>query len=288
MKEVRIGISGWTYAPWKDVFYPENLPVTKELSFASRQFRSIEINGTFYALQRPSSFQKWYEAVPEDFVFSVKAPRYVTHIHRLKEPDTGIANFFASGLLLLREKLGPILWQIPPSLKYDKDRIRSFLESLPKDVEDAVRKGKKHSAWMKGRVALAGIGNHPLRHAFEPRHESFRQPEFFSLLKDYGVACVVSDSPGTWPRFEEATADFAYARLHGKGDLYSGSYSGFQIRVWEKKVRQWSSGGAGRDVFLYFDNDQKVKAPFDARELATRLNTSVRTVLSASGPHIPK
>jgi uncharacterized protein YecE (DUF72 family) len=270
--EIRIGISGWTYAPWRGVFYPKKLPHAQELRFASRQVNTIEINGSFYALQKPESYQKWYDSVPDDFIFSVKASRYITHTRRLRDIESPVANFFNSGILALREKLGPILWQFPPSMKYDAERFETFLNLLPRDTLSAKHLALVHrDLKMKSRSFVGVDSNRLLRHTIEVRNESFRNPGFFRLLKKYGVSLVLSHSTGAWPYFEELTSDFVYARLHGEGEVYSGGYGTRALNDWASKISSWSTGAGKRDVFLYFDNDTKVRAPFDAMELYRKL-----------------
>lgn len=287
---VRIGISGWTYAPWRGTFFPADLKRSEELDYASRQVRSIEINGTFYSLQRPSSYASWHDRTPEDFVFSVKAPRFVTHIKRLKDIEGPLANFFASGVLRLGEKLGPLLWQLPPSLPYDRARLAAFFELLPRDTASAARLARRHDEHITHTWLKAG-GNRPLRHALEVRHASFQTPEFIALLREHQVALVVADTAGKWPFMEDVTADFLYVRLHGDEELYVSGYTPAALQTWAGRIRAWSRGEspaaaktigeppprpaarAGRDVFVYFDNDVKVRAPYDAMTLAHLLGT---------------
>lgn len=284
---IRIGISGWRYAPWRGVFYPEGLRQADELQFAARALPTIEINGTFYAQQRPSSYAQWHADTPDGFVFSVKAPRYVTHILRLKQPETAIANFFASGLLLLKEKLGPILWQFPPSFRFDRDRFEAFLRLLPHDTEAALELARRRDARMQGREHLEIDRKRPLRHAVEIRNRSFATPAFVDLLRTWRVALVVADTAGKWPYCEDVTADFLYLRLHGAEELYASGYTDEALQRWAERIRAWSAGSQPkdahliadrepparktRDVYCYFDNDIKVKAPFDARKLLGRL-----------------
>lgn len=278
MAEVRIGISGWTYPPWrKGAFYPAGLPQREELAHASRQVRSIEINGTFYSLQRPASFARWRAAVPGDFVFAVKAPRFITHLKRLRDSAAPLANFLASGVLELGGKLGPILWQLPPSLPYDRSRLEEFFGLLPRDTTAAA-----HLARTQGHPLAAPPEHRNLRHALEVRHASFQNPEFIALLRRHGVALVVADTAGKWPFMEDVTANFFYVRLHGDKELYASGYSPRALRTWAAKIRTWRRGGtpAGphhqanpapvrdRDVYVYFDNDVKVRAPYDAMRLA--------------------
>ncbi|RBP46100.1 uncharacterized protein YecE (DUF72 family) [Roseimicrobium gellanilyticum] len=298
MSEMRIGISGWRYAPWRGVFYPKGLPQHRELEFASRQVNSIEINGSFYSLQSPSSYRKWHEATPEGFCFSVKGARYVTHILRLKDVKTPLANFFASGVLYLGEKLGPLLWQLPPSLKYDHDLIEEFLKLLPKDTDAASKLARRHNDKLKTRAVIKARANLPLRHAMEVRHASFECEDFVSLLRKYQVALVVADTAGKWPFMEDPTTGFMYLRLHGDEKLYVSGYTKSALREWARKIRGWSRGktpaktkltaprprvlSRGRDIFVYFDNDVKVHAPFDAMNLAHQLGVS-----HASSPEHP-
>jgi uncharacterized protein YecE (DUF72 family) len=288
MPQLRIGISGWTYAPWRGTFYPKSLAHKRELAYASRQLNSIEINGSFYSLQRPSSYQQWHRDTPEGFVFSVKAGRFITHMKKLKDVETPLANFFASGLLALGEKLGPILWQLPPSLGFDPDRLERFFELLPRDTKEAARMAKRHDARLNGRAWTKTDGNRPLRHAMEVRHETFKTPEFVKLLRRHNVALVVADTAGKWPFIEDVTArDFIYVRLHGEEQLYVSGYDDAALETWAAKIRAWAAGkdapgGAltgppakprksGRDVFVYFDNDVKVRAPYDAMSLSAKL-----------------
>ena len=281
---IRIGISGWTYPPWRGVFYPKGLVQKNELAYAASQFRSIEINGTFYALQKPESFAAWAEATPNDFVFSVKGSRFITHIRRLQDPQALLANFMASGLLRLGPKLGPILWQLPPSFRYDPERIEPFLAALPHDTEQAAHLARQHDQRLNGRDWTQPGSHHALRHAMEVRHESFRDAAFVALLRHYKVALVCADTEA-WPRLADVTADFIYCRLHGAEELYASGYDDAAIADWARRVRIWSAGGTPgdldrlaapapkrkRDVFIYFDNDLKVRAPHDAKALEKRL-----------------
>lgn len=266
---IRVGISGWTYEPWRGVFFPAGLAHRRELEYASRRMSSIEINGTFYSLQRPESYARWSAETPDDFVFSVKGPRYITHIRRLLEPRTPLANFFASGPLALGRKLGPILWQLPPSFRFEPRRLDAFLRLLPRSTEAAARLAREHDPWLDGRAWTRAAGDMPLRHALEVRHESFRNPEFFEILRRREVALVTADAAGKWPFFVEQTAGFAYARLHGDEALYSSGYTPAALRAWAARLRSWARGG--RDAFAYFDNDVKGRAPFDAMSLARLL-----------------
>jgi uncharacterized protein YecE (DUF72 family) len=286
MGKIRIGISGWRYEPWRKIFYPADLAQHRELEFASRAFPTIEINGSFYSLQTPQSYDAWYRSTPDDFVFSVKGPRYVTHILRLKNVRTPLANFFASGVFNLREKLGPMLWQFPPSLKYDEALFETFLTLLPRDTSAALTLARARDSRMHGRSRLKVASKQVLRHAIEIRHESFATPGFVEQLRRHGVALVVADTAGKWPYLEDVTADFMYLRLHGDKELYASGYTDTALSTWARRIDAWSRGReprdahhAGepaspsqtRDVFCYFDNDVKVRAPFDADRLMTKL-----------------
>jgi len=270
MGHFRIGISGWTYAGWRSVFYPPGLAHKHELEFASRQFDTIEINGTFYRMQRPGNFRDWYQKTPPDFQFAVKGSRFITHMKKLKDVDAALANFFASGLLALKEKLGPILWQFPPQLAFNADRFEEFLANLPQTTTDAARLARKHDARVTGRALLQTDKRRRIRHAFEIRHDSFMDDAFFKLLRRYKAAFVVADTAGLWPYSEETTTDFVYVRLHGASELYTSGYTDEELDDWARRIRKWR-----RDVYVYFDNDRKVNAPFDAIRLAERLGVGM-------------
>ena len=285
--KVRIGISGWRYVPWRGVFYPENLTQKKELAYASSIFRSIEINGTFYSLQRPEYFEAWAGETPDDFVFSVKGPRFITHIRRLTDAETPVANFLASGVLCLGPKLGPILWQLPPNFRFEPEKLETFLKILPHDTETACSLARGHDKFLKGRAAVKTDAKRPLRHAIEVRHSSFAVPEFIEMLRAYDVALVCADTV-EWPRMMDVTSDFMYCRLHGSEVLYASGYTDEALDQWAVRVSDWARGAEpadaerviqscgpklpSRDVFVYFDNDVKVRAPFDAQSLTKRVD----------------
>jgi uncharacterized protein YecE (DUF72 family) len=289
-KEIRIGISGWRYAGWRGKFYPKDLPQHRELEFAGRTFNSVEINGSFYSLQLPSSYKRWYDATPRDFVFAVKGGRFITHMKKLRDVETPLANFFASGPLGLREKLGPILWQLPPSLGFDAARLDDFFELLPRNTRDAARLAKKHDDKLKAPAFTKIDISRPLRYALEIRHRTFMTPKFFELLRKQNVAFVFADTAGKFPYAEDLTADFVYIRLHGAEKLYVSGYNDRALDWWANRIEYWRKGrqprdakliapvtsdnsrsGSDRDVFVYFDNDAKVHAPFDAIRLSKRL-----------------
>jgi uncharacterized protein YecE (DUF72 family) len=283
---IRIGISGWTYAPWRGVFYPKGVPQKDELAYASSQFPSIEINGTFYSLQTPETFTRWRDATPDDFVFAIKGSRYITHLRRLRDVEVPLANFMASGVLRLGAKLGPILWQFPPRLRFDPALFSAFIKMLPKDTDEAAHLARRHDERVNGRNWLRAGEKIPLRHAFEIRNESFVNADFIELLREHQIGLVCADTV-EWPLLMDVTADFVYCRLHGSEELYVSGYDEEALEVWAERIDDWAHGREptranrvveplkqpqpGRDVYVYFDNDAKVRAPADARRLNERL-----------------
>lgn len=279
--DVRIGISGWTYTPWRGQFYPKGLPQKKELAYAASVFRSIEINGTFYSMQRCESFAQWADATPDDFVFAVKGPRYLTHMLKLNNAEAPLGNFFASGVLRLGSKLGPILWQFPPNFRFNPEKLETFFNLLPRDTEQAAACGRHHDHRLKGEPWLRTDRRRPIRHAIEIRHESFRDPAFVALLRKHDVALVCADTV-EWPLLMDLTSDFVYVRLHGSTELYRSGYSRPALKRWAGRLTAWRDGEPmtdgnfitakqprrrRRDVFLYFDNTDKLQAPKDALSL---------------------
>lgn len=259
---IRIGVGGWTYAPWRGPFYPDRHPQKRELEYASRQLTSIEINGTYYGSQKPESFAKWREETPDDFVFAVKGPRFATNRKVLGDAGDSIERFFASGVLELKDKLGPINWQFMATKKFDPADFEAFLKLLPAEV--------------KGR---------PIRHAVEVRHESFRVPEFVDLLKKHGVAAVIA-ADGGFPQIADPTADFIYARIMGTSDGEVLGYSEADLNLWASRAKAWAAGEAPddleyvagaearskpRDVFLYVISGHKAKNPAAAMALIERI-----------------
>jgi uncharacterized protein YecE (DUF72 family) len=289
--EVRIGISGWRYKGWRGAFYPQGLPQKRELEYASGIFGSVEINGTFYSLQRPESFARWADATPDDFVFAVKGSRYITHMLRLTKMHKPLANFFASGVLRLGYKLGPILWQFPPQFRFNAEKLERFFKLLPQDINSAAAMARRHDKRVSGRSWLRATENRKLRHAVEIRHPSFVTPEFIKLLRRYEIALVCADTV-SWPRLMDVTSDFVYCRLHGSEELYASGYDSKSLDEWAVRVAAWSRGSephdaervidesgpkrTARDVYLYFDNDAKVRAPFDAQGLIERVAALLR------------
>ena len=283
-----IGVSGWRYTPWRGHFYPPGLAQSRELQHASRAFNSLELNGSFYSLQRPASYVQWANDTPPGFVFAVKGGRYITHMLKLRNAQTALANFLASGPLALGDKLGPLLWQFPPMLRFHPEVFEAFFALLPKTTREAAALAGGHDERLQGRTWLAPGRNRRLRHAVEVRHDSFVTPEFVRLLRKYRIAWVVADTPKPWPLYEDVTADFMYLRLHGSTELYNSRYSGAELDRWAAAIAAWSQGGqpadarliapqlapprrAARDVYCYFDNTDKRHAPDNARELMARL-----------------
>ena len=270
MAEVRIGVSGWRYAGWRGDFYPPGLPQRRELEHIASRMTSVEMNGSFYSLQRPTTYQRMAEQTPDDFHFSLKGGRYLTHFKRLGDTDTALANFLASGVLALGPKLGPLLWQLPADLPYDEERVGRFLASLPRSTGAAQELAGRHTEKLgPERVHLEIDADRPLRHVLEPRHPSFGEPAALDLLRAHDVGLVVSDSPGTWPCFEVVTSDLVYVRLHGHTELYASGYSPGSLDRWAAKARGWLADGL--DVLVYFDNDARGRAPHDAVGLLRRL-----------------
>jgi uncharacterized protein YecE (DUF72 family) len=289
---IRIGISGWRYKGWRGTFYPKDLAQRRELEFAAHHFDTIELNGSFYSMQRPQSFKQWHDETPDDFVFAVKGSRYLTHMLKLNNAETPLANFFAQGLLRLGRKLGPILWQFPPQFAFHPEKLQVFFDLLPRTQKEAAALARKHDHRLKGRSWLEIERDQPIRHAIEIRHASCECPEFIALLRKHHVALVAADTV-EWPLLMDITADFVYCRLHGSEQLYASGYEAEAIDIWARRVAAWSRGQevtdgrkahprpaskrSARDVFIYFDNDAKVRAPFDAQALRKRIGEIVAT-----------
>lgn len=299
MAEIRIGISGWRYEGWRGTFYPKGLPQARELAYASSWMSAIEINGSFYSLQTPSSYRLWRDSVPPDFLFSVKGPRFITHMKRLKDIETPLANFFASGVLALGPKLGPFLWQFPERMRYDPARFEAFFSLLPRSRAAAARLARRHDARVTGRsyVPRATKVGERLRHVIEIRNRTFLDPAFVEQLRRNDIGLVVADTAGKWPYAEDITSDVVYVRLHGDEEIYVSGYTERALERWARRVRAWHEGGEPqdavritetrlpslpRDVFVFFDNDVKVRAPFDAMALARKLGKEREGLLGAA------
>jgi len=305
MATIRIGISGWNYDNWRGDFYPRDLPRRRHLEYAARVFRTLEINGTFYSLKKPATFDAWRDAAPAGFIYAVKGSRYLTHTRRLRDAETGLANFFASGVLKLGDALGPFLWQLPPNMPFEPDALRRFCDLLPKDAQAAAALARKHDDIVKGRAWFDVEANHNLRHAFEVRDERWMTDELISILHDAGHALVFADSAGEYPYVEDITAGFIYIRLHGSTELYASGYTDDELSWWVRRIRRWTDGGQmktgprlsdrspprrkSRDVYVYFDNDANGHAPFDAINLARKLDAAndLHTLQTADGDPMP-
>jgi uncharacterized protein YecE (DUF72 family) len=259
---IYVGVGGWTFEPWRGVFYPAGLPQSKELEYASRQLTSIEINGTYYGSQSPETFRKWRDATPEGFVFSVKGSRFTTNRKVLAEAGESIERFIQSGVLELEDRLGPLLWQFAPTKRFEPDDFAGFLDRLP------------HEA-----------GGRRLRHVVEVRHDSFRSPQFLALLRERNVGLVYAEH-FTYPEMADVTADFVYARLQKGSDDIEAAYPESALDAWAQRLKTWAAGGQPddlprvdpghapppqpRDVFAYVIHEGKIRAPAAARALIDR------------------
>lgn len=281
----RVGMSGWTYAPWRGDFYPEKLTQKKELEYASRQVTSIEINGTFYSMQKPSSFKTWATETPDDFQFSVKAPRYLTHIKRLKEYGAGLANFFATGLLKLEHKLGVILWQLPSFLPLKDGRFEDFFGVLPRTGLQAMELAKHHSPSISDICDFEIQKDFPIEHVFEFRNPTFFNPDFLKVMKQNNIGLVLADSADKSIYSEDLTSSVVYLRMHGLGKKHAKGYTSSELLDLSERIRSWTHGKRvdgpkllteedlkPRDVYVYFDNDAKETAPANAIQLLKMLS----------------
>ncbi|WP_068160978.1 DUF72 domain-containing protein [Rhodococcus phenolicus] len=270
MVRARVGISGWRYPGWRGDFYPAGLPQRRELEYAAERMGTIEINGTFYSLQRKSSFEAWRDSTPDDFVFAVKGGRFVTHLKRLLDVDEALANFFASGVPVLGPKLGPLLWQLPPTMAFEPERIAGFCVQLPRTTGEAAALASRRTDKVPDdRAWTEPDADRPIRHAMEVRHPTFATGEAAALLREHDVALVVADTAGRYPFLTDVTSDFVYVRMHGDAELYVSGYTDAALDRWAERIGAWL--GDGLDVYVYFDNDAKGFAPHDALELQRRL-----------------
>jgi uncharacterized protein YecE (DUF72 family) len=287
MGKARVGVSGWSYDEWDPGFYPEGLSDDERLGYAASIFDTIEINGTFYSLTDPQTCRRWRDSAPRGFVYAVKGSRYITHMKRLVDAETALANFFASGILELEETLGPILWQLPSNLRFDPVALDSFLGLLPHDTSQAVRTARGHDDRIEN-AAFGGSDTHLIRHVLEVRNESFLQAETARIARRHGVALCISQS-SEWPLIEEMTAGFVYVRLHGPGKLYASEYAPSDLDHWADRIETWRRGAEPshahrisdleapdrkeRDVYVYFDNTAHGYAPRQALALRDSLST---------------
>jgi uncharacterized protein YecE (DUF72 family) len=268
--QIRVGISGWTYARWRGDFYPTGLPHTRELAYAAERMTSVEINGSFYSLQRPTSYARWREATPDDFVFAVKGSRFITHMKQLVDIDVALANFWASGVLALGPKLGPVLWQLPARFRFDAARLADFFDRLPRSTSEAAGLARAHDEKVpESRALVDALDERPVRHVLESRHVSFATPEAADLLRANDIGTVWADAAGHFPVIDADTSGARYVRLHGHTELYASGYSSRSLDQWAQRCREWAA--AGRDVYVYFDNDARGRAPWDAVGLLERL-----------------
>jgi uncharacterized protein YecE (DUF72 family) len=285
--KVRIGVSGWSYAHWRGgAFYPEEVTQRRELEYLGRRFATVEINGSFYSLLRPQTYARYHEQVPAGFVFAVKGGQFITHSKKLKDVQVPLANFFASGVLRLEERLGPLLWQLPQR-RWPAGRVEDFLELLPADTIQASRLARRHDRRVSGRASLAVDRNRTLRHALEVRHPALLSEPVVRACRRHSVALVFSHNGGDWPYHEEITAGWCYLRLHGAPHTYASPYRRGGLDHWAERIRRWAEGGEpsdpqrltsrkpparkGRDVYVYFDNDKSGYAPRDALALCERI-----------------
>lgn len=243
-----IGLSGWKYPEWRGRFFPTGLVQKDELHYTASRVNSIEINSSFYRLQRESTYEGWAAQVPEDFLFAVKGWKEITHQRRLNNPAQYVQQFLNSGISGLGNRLGPVLWQLPPSLEFTPDRVKTFLECLPAELPGGVK----------------------ARYAIEARNETFGSETAIALLKEHNVALVMADTGGRYPQFDQVTADFVYVRLHGSPRMYYSNYSDAALESWARKIKTWNqpdASGVVRDVYFYFDNTAAGWAPYNAVKL---------------------
>ena len=269
MSGYHVGVSGWSYDSWRGDFYPDRLPRRAELAYLAERVTSIEVNATFYSLRSRSWFRDLLTQTDGRVVLPLKGSRYITHMKRLRDVDGALANFFASGPMELGDRLGPILWQLPETHALDAHRLGAFLERLPRSTAEAARLARGHDERVDDPLTSVTV-DRALVHVLEPRHRSFGSDEALALLRTHGVGLVRADSGGRWPELDEDTSDVRYARLHGHTRLYASGYSARSLDSWAARCRAWH--GAGREVFVHFDNDAEGRAPHDAVALLERLD----------------
>jgi uncharacterized protein YecE (DUF72 family) len=278
-----IGTSGWKKPQWRGDFYPKGLVQRRELEYASRQLTSLEINSTFHGLQKPSTFASWRTETPDDFVFAVKGHEVVTRTALFPTARVHLADFFASGVLELREKLGPMLWQLPEQSKFNAERLERFLSLLPRSSTDALRLAQESETSDSGGSDLP---DRPLRHAIEVRNASYVDADFFALLKSHNIAVVFTNAPGALD-FRDLTSDFVYVRLSSGDDHYAGGYDDAALDDWVTRITAWVDGPPSRDVFAYFKNPAGVlpHTPHNATRLIARLEPRVQARASEPPPY---
>jgi len=271
---VRVGTSGWSYRAWRGDFYPAGLPQRAELGYLAERLDVVELNGSFYSLQRPTSYAAWREQVPAGTELAVKGSRFLTHMRRLREPEAGLANLCASGVLALGPALGPVLWQLPADLELDAALVEAFLALLPRTHGAVADLAAHHDDRVADDRVLVDVDaacgrERPVRHVLEARHPSWDTAEAARLLEAYDVGTVLADTAGHFPVIDADTSGVRYVRLHGHTRLYESGYSAANLDHWARRIRGWA--GAGRDVYVLFDNDAHGRAPYDAVALRERL-----------------
>ena len=271
---IRVGCSGWSYRGWRGDFYPRGLRQRDELAYLAERTTAVEVNGSSYSLQRPTSYAAWRDATPEGYRICVKGGRFLTHLKRLREPRQALANFLASGVLALGDRTGPVLWQLPADLTLDPDLLGDFVALLPRTTADAAALAREHDDKVPEDRALTSVEeDRPLQHVIEPRHPSFGTPEAADLLRAHGIGLVVSDGAGRWPMFGAVTSDVVYVRLHGDAELYASRYDDDALDRWAARCEAWADDG--RDVYVFLDNDARGHAPHDAVRLLQRVSGGV-------------
>ena len=267
-----VGTSGYDYPAWRGSFYPPGIPHREWLAFSSRIFNSIELNGTFYSLKSPAVFQRWASDVPETgFVFAIKGGRFITHNLKLRNCETALGNFYASGVLALGRKTGPFLWQLPATYGFQPERLDEFMRALPRSSLDGEAVARQHDHRLRRGSLVDAAESVTYRHAFEVRHPSYLCEEFYAILRAHECSLVIADTAGRFAYSEALTTDFVYVRLHGSTALYASDYDDAELESWAAKISGWMSGGNGRTAYVYFDNDAKVHAPHNAMRLADLL-----------------
>jgi uncharacterized protein YecE (DUF72 family) len=271
-----VGISGWRYPRWRGDYYPTGLAQRRELSYVAERMDSVELNGSFYSLQRPESYRRWRSEAPPGFVFAVKGGRFITHMKRLAGVETALANFFASGVLALGPQLGPVLWQLPERQEFDEALLEHFFDLLPRSTAQALTLARGHDERLEGRAHLEIEGDVPIRHSLEVRHGSFLGDRPAALLRAHGIGLVIADTAGRWVEPQAITSSLVYVRLHGSRELYTSGYTDEELDDWARRIGRWLDGtgtpdGDPRDVVVYFDNDAAGHAPFDAERLRERV-----------------